>query len=124
MIDVDEVSRRFGPLIALHCAIVYIFHGVDIENRLDAYTNNTFSQEGRVNINSRDVTHMVTLPTIAQTVVENSTYIHIAENRMIVYYLPILTISSYPVIVTTTSPVKSDMSNNKETQFRMMDIQE
>ena len=37
MMDVDALSGRFEPLIALHCSIANILHGVDIKNRLDTY---------------------------------------------------------------------------------------
>ena len=37
MMDVDALSRRLGPLIALHCSIANILHGVDIKNRPDEY---------------------------------------------------------------------------------------
>ena len=37
MMGVDALSRKFGPLIALHYSIANILHGVDIKNRLDAY---------------------------------------------------------------------------------------
>ena len=97
--DVDALSRRFGPLIALHCAIAYVLHGVDIKNRSDAYDTDAFSQEGKVRIKLLEEKRIVTLPTITQTVVNNSEYVPVVENRMIVYEPPILTISSFPVFV-------------------------
>ena len=37
MLDGDTLSRRLGPQIALHCAIAYVLHGVDIKNRTDSH---------------------------------------------------------------------------------------
>ena len=37
MMDVGALSRRFGPLIAAHCAITYILHTVDIKNKPEVY---------------------------------------------------------------------------------------
>ena len=48
MMDVDALFRRFGSLIALHCSIANILHGVDIRNRLDAYDKNTCIRDGQI----------------------------------------------------------------------------
>ena len=48
MMDVDPLFRRFGSLIALHCSIAKILHGVDIRNRLDAYDKNNFIRDGQI----------------------------------------------------------------------------
>ena len=47
IMDVDDLSRRFGPLIALHCFIANILHGVDIRNIRDPYDENTFMRDGQ-----------------------------------------------------------------------------
>ena len=42
MIDVDAFTRRYGPLIATHCAIAGILHDRDIKQRPDAYERTIF----------------------------------------------------------------------------------
>ena len=51
MMDIDTLSRRLGPLIALHCYIANILHRVDIRNILDAYDENTFMRDGQTKVN-------------------------------------------------------------------------
>ncbi len=48
--DVDALSRRFGPLITRHCAIAYILHSEDMSNRPDAYNIGKFAMDGRTKI--------------------------------------------------------------------------
>ena len=66
----------------------------------------------------------MTLPTITQVVVDNLEYVPVVESRMIVYEPPILTISSCPVLVTTTPPITHNLNIHKERTFRMVDVQE
>ena len=50
MIDVDALSKKVGPLIALHCGTAYVLHGIDVKNRPDAYDGKMFAHEGRTKL--------------------------------------------------------------------------
>ena len=94
MMDVDALSRRFGPLIALHCGIAYIVHGVDIGNRPDAYDRNTFAHQGKTKckITSRD--DKAVLPIITQSVINTVKTIPFTKTELIKFTTAPLTISS------------------------------
>lgn len=53
MVDVDALSRRFGRLVAQHCAIAHILHIVGIKNLPDAYDEQMFVHNGRTKIEKR-----------------------------------------------------------------------
>ena len=54
MMDVDALSRGIGQLIALHCSIANILHGIDIRNILDAYDENTSMRDGQTKVKRRE----------------------------------------------------------------------
>ena len=55
MMDVDALSRRFGPLIALHCSIANILHVVDVKNIPDAYDEHTFIRDGQIKVKIQEL---------------------------------------------------------------------
>ena len=83
MMDVDALSRRFEPLIALHCAIANILHVVDIKNRPDAYDEHAFIRDGQTKVKIRESDNKIILPVIIKSTVDNEKYVPCTENRII-----------------------------------------
>ena len=69
--DVDTLSRRFGPLIALHCSIANILHVVDIKNRPDAYDEHAFIRDGQTKVKIQESDNKIILPVIIKSTVDN-----------------------------------------------------
>ena len=42
MVDVDALTRRYGPLVAMHCMVSTILHHRDIQHNPLAYEHSTF----------------------------------------------------------------------------------
>ena len=123
MMDVDALSRRFGPLIALHCSIANILHGVDIRNRRDVYDENTFIRDNQIKDKIKESGTKITLPVIINYIVDNEKYVPYTENNIITL-LPPLIISSCPVLVTSTHHPMNTSNTSKEKLFQMLAIQE
>ena len=102
MIDVDVLSRRFGPLIFSHCSIANTLHGVDIRNRLDTYDENTFMCYGQTKVKIRESDNKIILHVIIKSIVDNEKYVPCTENKIIKPLSPPHIILSYPVLVTST----------------------
>ena len=66
MIDVDALSRRFGPLIAQYCAIAYMLHSVYIGNRPHAYDHQMFTLHGKTKVKVADVAILSRVPIVIQ----------------------------------------------------------
>ena len=50
MVDVDSLTRRFGPLIAYHCFIAAILYCRDKQHRSIAYQASSFHSSATANI--------------------------------------------------------------------------
>ena len=124
IMNVDALFRRFGPLIALHCSIANIFHGMDIKNRPDAYDEHTFMRDGQTKVKIRESDNKIILPTIIKSIVNNEKYVPCTEDRAIIHLSPSLIISSFPVLVTSTHQPVNTRDSSKETLFRILAIQE
>ena len=123
MMDVDALSRRFGPLIAQHCAIAYMLHSVDTRHRPEAYDDTNFTRHGLMKIKSsshRMPTHM---PVITQCRIDEYKNVPCTETRMILAGTPPLAIASCPVMVTAATMNHIPHSRHPEQSTRMLDIQ-
>ena len=99
MMDVDALSRRFGPLIALLCSIANILHVVDIKYRLDAYDEHVLICDGQTNVKIRESDNNIILPVIIKSTVDNEKCVPCTENRIIKHLSPPLIISSCSVFI-------------------------
>ena len=124
MMNVDALSRRFGPLRALYCYITNISHEVDIKNRPDAYDEYAAIRDGQTKVKIRESDNTLILPVIIKYIVDNEKYVPCIENRVIKHLSPSLIISSCPVWVTSTHQPMNTRNSNKETLFRVLAIQE
>ena len=124
MMGVDTLSRRFGPLIALHYSVANILYEVDIKNRPDAYDEHAFMRDGQTKVEIRESDNKIIFPMIIKSIMDNKKYVPCTENRIIKNLSPPVIISSYLVLVTLTHrPVKT-RNSSKEILFRMLFIQE
>ena len=124
MMGVDTLSRRFGPLIALHYSVANILYEVDIKNRPDAYDEHAFMRDGQTKVEIRESDNKIILLVIIKFIVDNEKYVLCIEDRVIKYLSPSLIISSCPVLVTSTHQPMNTRNSSKETLFRMLAIQE
>lgn len=124
MMDVDALSRRFGPFIALYCSIANILHGVDIKNIPDAHDEHAFIRDGQTKVKIRELDNKIILPVIIKFIMDNEKFVPCTENRIINHLSPPLTISSCPVLVTSTHQPVNTRNSSDEILFRMLVIQE
>ena len=93
MVDVDALSRRYGPLIATHCSIAGVLHVRDIERRPEAYDKNCFlsSQSSKLSVTN---TILTTTPILSSIFIMSTP--SVTKNN---------TISSTPIPIISTSPI-------------------
>ena len=113
MMDIDALSRRFGPLIVLHCSIANILLGVDIKNRPGAYDEHAFMPDGKM-----------ILPAIVKSIVDNEKYVPCTEDRVIRHLSPLFIISSCPVLVTSIHQPANTRNSSKKIFLRLLAIKE
>ena len=123
MMDVDALSRRFGPLITQHCPIAYILHSADVSNRPDAYNISKFAMDGRTKIARTGEADQTHLPIITDSYINKVRYEECTEDRIVVYDPQPMGISSCPVLVTSAKGNGSLFTDKLKTQFRMMEVQ-
>ena len=71
MVDVDALSRRYGPLIATHCTIAGILYRRDKDQRPSAYDKATFSSSQSSKLKSQTMPLTVT-PILSSTFLTSS----------------------------------------------------
>ena len=124
MMDVDALSRIFGPLIAFHYSIANIIHEIDIRNRLDAYDETTFMHDGQTKVKIKESNNKIMFPVIINSIVDNQKYGRYTEHKIVKPLSPPLIISSCSEVVTSTHHPMNTSNTSKETLFRMLAIQE
>ena len=75
MMNGDALLRRFEPLIVSHCAIVYILHTIDIENRPDVYNEKSCMHDGKTKIEVREGDDRAVLPIVIKSIIDKTKYI-------------------------------------------------
>ena len=80
MVDVDALSRRYGPLIATHCTIAGILYRRDKDQRPSAYDKATFSSSQSSKLKSQ--TMPVTVTPILSSKILNSSYTQSEEGDL------------------------------------------
>ena len=124
MVDVDTLSRHFGPLISQHCAIAHILHGVDLNNRLEVYGHSKFADKGRTKFKRTDDNNPIKLSIIIQPDIDKTTYVPCTEDQIVMYKSPPLNKYSCSVLVTSVNASTCVGKIAKETLFRIMEVQE
>ena len=76
MMDVDALSRIFGPLIAFHYSIANIIHEIDIRNRLDGMCD--YSHTSTKSCYSTSSAYFAILPIYLKKLLlrNNNIYVH------------------------------------------------
>lgn len=124
MMDVDTLSRRFGTLIVQHCAITYMIHSVDIQNRPDAYDDSNFTVHKQTKVKVKPSSSLSQLPIITQRCIDAYKIVPCTETRIVIADTPPLIISSCPVMVAAVHPPELSHFTHQEQPTRMLDIQD
>ena len=122
MMDVDSLSRRFGPLIAHHCAIENLLHIIDTNNRSSAYKVYIFTLNGENKMKETGEEKYSIYPMIIASVIYTKKLVSCPQNSLTLLRSTEPTISSYPVLVTSARAFAPTPNSNKDTQFRMIDV--
>ena len=123
MMDVDALSRRFGSFIAQHCAIAKLLHVIDRKNRSTAYEVHTFAARGQTKVKEAGDRKPSLCPLVITSTLSTMEVIPTTSSTLSLVESDTKTISSCPVLVTSSHAVASMPTNNKEPLFRMIDVQ-
>ena len=124
MMDVDALSRRFGPLIAQHCAIAYMLHSVDVGNRPHAYDQQMFTLHGKAKIKLDSATIISRVPIIIKGSTTKYNQVPCTEKQLVLFNTPPVVIASCPVLVTSINCCNLPRNDHLEQPTKMLGIQE
>ena len=124
MMDVDDLSRRFGSLISTHCAIAYMLHYIDIKNRPDAYIGESCRCNGRTKIQPQVDSTLIAPSILIQSNINRLKHVYCTERQVVKHGAPSLFISSYPVLIASATNFHHSRHTNTETLIRTLDIQD
>ena len=94
MVDVDALSRRYGPLIATHCMIAGVLHCRDIKQRPEAYEKDRFISSQSSKLPTLN-TQLTTTPILSSIFLMSTSYTG-KDNKISNTSIP--TISTSPIL--------------------------
>ena len=101
MVDVDSLTRRYGPLIAMHCMVSYILHRRDVVHKPLAYDRAAFLDSKTAKLTSIGCEQSPT-PILFNGFITQTCTAYFKDNNatVITKYIPIL--SSCPILYTAS----------------------